>query len=82
MKNFAIEASNNVNNCRFCGHQLSRTFADLGMSPLANSYVAPDQLARMEPFYPLHAYVCEKCLLVQLIICHKTACVRASQRQA
>jgi SAM-dependent methyltransferase len=36
------------------------------MSPLANSYIKPDQLNRMEPFYPLHVYVCEECLLVQL----------------
>jgi 2-polyprenyl-3-methyl-5-hydroxy-6-metoxy-1,4-benzoquinol methylase len=36
------------------------------MSPVANSYVKPDALHRMEPFYPLHAYVCESCYLVQL----------------
>jgi SAM-dependent methyltransferase len=36
------------------------------MSPLANSYLKPEQLNRMEPFYPLHVYVCAKCLLVQL----------------
>jgi SAM-dependent methyltransferase len=52
--------------CRSCGAMLNYTFVDLGMSPLANSYIRPEQLARMEPFYPLHAYVCEKCLLVQL----------------
>ncbi|MCC6208470.1 MAG: class I SAM-dependent methyltransferase [Gammaproteobacteria bacterium] len=52
--------------CRFCGAGLRRTFADLGMSPVANSYVKPDALHHMEPFYPLHAYVCESCFLVQL----------------
>jgi 2-polyprenyl-3-methyl-5-hydroxy-6-metoxy-1,4-benzoquinol methylase len=36
------------------------------MSPLANSYIKPDQLNHMEPFYPLHVFVCEQCLLVQL----------------
>ena len=36
------------------------------MSPLANSYLAPEQLDQMEPFYPLHAYVCGECFLVQL----------------
>jgi SAM-dependent methyltransferase len=36
------------------------------MSPLANSYVTPEKLQHMEPFYPLHTYVCEKCFLVQL----------------
>ncbi len=36
------------------------------MSPLANSYLSADQLDRMEPFFPLHAYVCAECFLVQL----------------
>jgi 2-polyprenyl-3-methyl-5-hydroxy-6-metoxy-1,4-benzoquinol methylase len=36
------------------------------MSPLANSYLTQEQLSSMEPFYPLHVYVCEQCLLVQL----------------
>ncbi|MEX2493367.1 MAG: class I SAM-dependent methyltransferase [Nitrospirales bacterium] len=52
--------------CRFCDAELRYTFVNLGMSPLANSYLKPDQLNAMEPFYPLHVYVCEKCLLVQL----------------
>ncbi|MBZ0154773.1 MAG: class I SAM-dependent methyltransferase [Alphaproteobacteria bacterium] len=52
--------------CRFCGSPLSDTFADLGVSPLANSYLKQDQLLRMEPFYPLHVYVCPSCFLVQL----------------
>jgi SAM-dependent methyltransferase len=52
--------------CRFCRAPLSRTFADLGVSPVANAFLRPDQLNAMEPFYPLHAYVCEECLLVQL----------------
>jgi len=36
------------------------------MSPLANSYVRPEKVNAMEPFYPLHAYVCTSCWLVQL----------------
>lgn len=52
--------------CRFCNHLLEHTFVDLGMSPLCQTHIAPDQLNRMEPFYPLHAYVCGNCLLVQL----------------
>ena len=52
--------------CRFCAAPLRVTFADLGMSPFANSYLKPEQLHRLEPFYPLHAYVCERCLLAQL----------------
>ena len=52
--------------CRFCGTELRHMFADLGMSPLANANLKPSQLNRMEPFYPLHAHVCEQCFLVQV----------------
>jgi SAM-dependent methyltransferase len=52
--------------CLFCGTPLRRTFVDLGMSPLCESYVPAERLNEMEPFYPLHAYVCETCFLVQL----------------
>jgi SAM-dependent methyltransferase len=50
----------------FCGTPLRRTFVDLGMSPLCESYVPAEKLNQMEPFYPLHVYVCERCFLVQL----------------
>ncbi|MCC2641113.1 MAG: putative Methyltransferase [Nitrospira sp.] len=52
--------------CRFCGTVLQHVFLDLGMSPLANSYLKADRLNQMEPFYPLRAFVCHRCLLVQL----------------
>lgn len=45
---------------------LSRTFVDLGMSPLCESYVPEDKLDEVEAFYPLHVRICERCLLVQL----------------
>ena len=53
-------------NCRFCATPLSETFVDLGMSPLCESYLPADKLNHMEPFYPLHVWVCESCFLVQL----------------
>jgi SAM-dependent methyltransferase len=53
-------------NCRFCGAPLKTTFADLGVSPLSNSFVAPEQATAMERFFPLHALVCGRCFLVQL----------------
>lgn len=52
--------------CRFCNTPLKNTFVDLGMSPLCESYVSADQINQMEPFYPLHVYVCDNCFLVQL----------------
>ncbi len=41
-------------------------FADLGMSPLANSFLPPERANSMEPYYPLRALVCGRCFLVQL----------------
>lgn len=52
--------------CRFCGTPLKHTFVDLGMSPIANAYIKLEDVDKMEPFYPLHVYVCSKCFLVQL----------------
>jgi SAM-dependent methyltransferase len=36
------------------------------MSPLCESYVEAARLDEMEPFYPLHVRICERCFLVQL----------------
>src|SRR5262245_13473657 len=52
--------------CRFCQQPLTASFVDLGMSPLCESYLGAEQLNQMEPFYPLHVYVCDRCFLVQL----------------
>jgi SAM-dependent methyltransferase len=60
------QAAPDHGSCRLCGTALRRTFVDLGMSPLCERYLAADQLDRMEPFYPLHVLVCERCWLVQL----------------
>jgi len=52
--------------CRFCGTALRHTLVDLGVSPLCERYISPEHVDEMEPFYPLHAYVCERCWLVQV----------------
>ena len=52
--------------CRLCGAKLTRTFVDLGMSPLCESYVLQERLDDPETFYPLHVRLCDTCLLVQL----------------
>ena len=51
--------------CRFCGHELKHTFADLGLSPLANEYLQEADLGRGQIFYPLKVQVCEHCFLTQ-----------------
>ncbi len=53
-------------NCAFCHHPLTHTVVDLGVGPLVDAYVKPDELQRMDPFLPLHVYVCDQCFLVQL----------------
>ena len=55
-----------THSCRLCGAGLTRTFVDLGMSPLCESYITADKLDAPETFYPLHVRICESCLLVQL----------------
>jgi SAM-dependent methyltransferase len=52
--------------CRFCSTPLQHVFADLGMSPLSNRFIAANELDKGESFYPLKTWVCAKCLLVQL----------------
>lgn len=52
--------------CQFCGAPLTQTFADLGTTPLCESYVEVAARNRPEPFYVLHAFVCGQCFLVQV----------------
>jgi SAM-dependent methyltransferase len=52
--------------CLFCASELTTTVVDLGMSPLCENFLDRSQLNGMEPFYPLHVYVCGTCWLVQV----------------
>jgi 2-polyprenyl-3-methyl-5-hydroxy-6-metoxy-1,4-benzoquinol methylase len=52
--------------CRFCAAPLSHVQCDLGMSPLANSYVKFEHAHNTEKLYPLKVWVCDQCLLSQL----------------
>ncbi|NDV99577.1 class I SAM-dependent methyltransferase [Yangia sp. PrR002] len=52
--------------CRACGAPLTLTLVDLGLSPLANSYVPLDQTTTQDARYPLHARVCQSCWLAQV----------------
>jgi len=56
----------NFGNCRFCHKPLNHVFADLGASPLANSYLDFLDLNRGEMFYPLRVFICDSCFLAQL----------------
>ncbi len=52
--------------CRFCAEPLAHVMCDLGMSPLANSYVKFEHAQNAEKSYPLKVWVCGECLLAQL----------------
>lgn len=64
--NLSIPATTGVApKCRHCGESLSLKLISLGMSPVANDYVEPENYMKAEPFYPLEAFVCRDCRLVQ-----------------
>ena len=52
--------------CRFCKTELQHRVVDLGTSPLCQKHVKPSELQQMERFFPLQAFVCDNCWLVQL----------------
>ncbi len=66
LANHVLEAGTTASTCRFCATPLHHSVVDLGMSPLCQNHVKPENANKMEPFYPLHAYVCDNCYLVQL----------------
>jgi len=49
-----------------CRSPVKHTFVDLGMSPLCETFLTTGQIDQMEPYFPLHVLVCDKCFLVQL----------------
>ena len=53
--------------CRACAAPLVESVVDLGAQPLANAMIPPEAADRMEPTYPLHAYVCSACRLMQIV---------------
>jgi len=51
--------------CRSCGSDDLQLVVDLGVQPLANSFVPGSTLLAMEPHYPLIVFRCPCCHLVQ-----------------
>lgn len=52
--------------CRVCGCRNLQLMWDFGMTPLANSYVAKEDLDKPEMFYPLQVNQCTVCENIQL----------------
>ena len=64
--NDSANATKPTHSCRFCSAPVSHSMCDLGMHPLCENFLTEDQTNAEEPFYPLHAFVCEKCFLIQV----------------
>ncbi len=52
--------------CLVCGEPTVREFLDLGLSALANKFLARNELSLPEPSYPLRVGFCDTCGHVQL----------------
>jgi SAM-dependent methyltransferase len=55
--------------CNFCGTELTHVFCDLGFHPPSNKLLTKEELSKPEITYPLVAYVCDQCWLVQVPDC-------------
>jgi SAM-dependent methyltransferase len=55
-----------LKHCRACGSAELSLVIDLGLQPLANNLLAPNDSVTTEPRFPLDVRVCEKCWLMQL----------------
>ena len=52
--------------CRSCGSTHSLPVIDLGLQPLANNLLRPEDLGKPEPRFPLAVFVCSDCWLMQI----------------
>ncbi len=64
--NLPASASGKRTICRHCSAPLVHSVVDLGVQPPCEGFVPAEHFNAPELFYPLHAMVCEGCLLVQL----------------
>jgi len=53
--------------CRSCGDTHGKLVLDLGLQPLANNLLRPEDLAKPEPKFPLRVAVCQSCWLLQIL---------------
>ena len=52
--------------CRACGNAQGELVLDLGIQPLANNLLRPEDLAKPEPKFPPRLAVCRNCWLLQI----------------
>jgi SAM-dependent methyltransferase len=52
--------------CRSCDSDNGKLILDLGIQPLANNLLRPEDLSKPEPKFPLRLAVCQSCWLLQI----------------
>lgn len=52
--------------CRACGSKNHHPVIDLGLQPLANNLLSPEDIGKPEPRFPLDVVVCANCWLMQI----------------
>ena len=52
--------------CRICNNKSLVEFCQLGIQPLANSFIKKEDLSKKEKAFPLNLCLCQKCGMVQL----------------
>lgn len=62
----SAQRSTDTRGCRFCDRPLEHVVVDLGLSPLCQSQIDVGDLNKYELFYPLRAFVCQDCWLIQV----------------
>ena len=57
---------NSTFKCRSCGGSHGELVLDLGLQPLANNLLRPEDIGKPEPKFPLRVAVCHQCWLLQI----------------
>lgn len=52
--------------CKSCGGAEGMLILDLGVQPLANNLLRPEDLSKPEPRFPLRLAVCRRCWMIQI----------------
>src|SRR3954469_18670066 len=53
--------------CRSCDSADGHLVLDLGLQPLANNLLRPEDLSGPEPKFPLRLAICHSCWLLQIV---------------
>src|SRR5579859_2324830 len=63
----ALDSMSFTFQCRSCSGTHGVPVLDLGLQPLANNLLRPEDLQKSEPRFPLRLAVCQSCWLLQIL---------------